>query len=130
MDVLRVDDQLTDEERMVRDTVRTFVAERVLPHVADWFEDGVFPVRELAPELGKLGLLGMHLDGYGCAGMGAVAYGIGLPRAGGRRLGAAQLRLRAGVAGDVRDPQVRVGGAEDTSGCRGWRRGRRSAASA
>ncbi|MBA9002952.1 acyl-CoA dehydrogenase family protein [Thermomonospora cellulosilytica] len=76
MDVLRVDDQLTDEERMIRDTVRTVVAEKVLPNVGEWFERGVFPARELGPELGKLGLLGMHLQGYGCAGMSAVAYGV------------------------------------------------------
>ena len=76
MDVLRIDDQLTDEERMIRDTVREFVSKRVTPRVAGWFEEGVFPVRELAPELGRLGLLGMHLDGYGCAGMSAVAYGV------------------------------------------------------
>ncbi|TNY36584.1 acyl-CoA dehydrogenase family protein [Thermomonospora catenispora] len=76
MDVLRIDDQLTEEERMIRDTVRAVVAEKVLPHVGEWFEQGTFPARELAPELGKLGLLGMHLQGYGCAGMSAVAYGV------------------------------------------------------
>ncbi len=68
-------DQLTEEERLVRDTARDFAAERAAPHIADWFEAGTLP-RELAPELGKLGMLGMHLTGYGCAGMGAVAYGI------------------------------------------------------
>ncbi|SEG77958.1 glutaryl-CoA dehydrogenase [Thermomonospora echinospora] len=76
MDVLRVDDRLTDDERMVRDTVRAVVAEKILPNVAGWFEAGTFPARELGPELGKLGLLGMHLQGYGCAGMSAVAYGV------------------------------------------------------
>ncbi|MFF5264259.1 acyl-CoA dehydrogenase family protein [Actinomadura viridis] len=76
MDVLRVDDRLSDEERMIRDTVRALVAERIAPRVAGWFDAGTFPARELAPELGKLGLLGMHLRGYGCAGMSAVAYGV------------------------------------------------------
>lgn len=110
MDVLRVDDQLTDEERMVRDTVRTFVAERVLPHVADWFEDGVFPVRELAPELGKLGLLGMHLDGYGCAGMSAVAYGTAC-----RELEAADSGLRSfvSVQGSLAMTAIHKYGSED-----------------
>jgi glutaryl-CoA dehydrogenase len=75
VDLLRVDDELTDEERLVRDTVRDFAAKRILPHIADWFEAGTLP-RELAPELGQLGLLGMHLTGYGCAGMGPVAYGV------------------------------------------------------
>src|ERR1700733_3546091 len=75
LDLLRLDQQLTSDEVLVRDTVRAFTAERVMPHVADWFEAGTLP-RELAPELGKLGLLGMHLTGYGCAGMGAIAYGV------------------------------------------------------
>jgi glutaryl-CoA dehydrogenase len=75
IDLLRIDDELTAEERLVRDTVRAFAADRILPQVADWFEAGTLP-RELAPEIGKLGLLGMHLTGYGCAGMGAVAYGV------------------------------------------------------
>ena len=74
-DLLRIDDQLSEEERLVRDTVRAFAADRIMPHIADWFEAGTLP-RELAPELGKLGLLGMHLTGYGCAGMGPVAYGV------------------------------------------------------
>jgi glutaryl-CoA dehydrogenase len=69
------DSLLDDEERLIRDTVRDFVTERVRPHIAEWFEQGVAP-RELAPELGRLGLLGMHLTGYGCAGTSAVAYGL------------------------------------------------------
>src|SRR5438270_9764028 len=60
---------------MIRDTVRAFVRDRVLPNVAEWFEEGILP-RELGRELGKLGLLGMHLNGYGCPGSTAVAYGI------------------------------------------------------
>jgi glutaryl-CoA dehydrogenase len=75
IDLLRIDDELTAEERLVRDTVRSFAANRIMPYIADWFEAGTLP-RELAPELGKLGLLGMHLTGYGCAGMGPVAYGV------------------------------------------------------
>ncbi|MCW2959163.1 MAG: acyl-CoA dehydrogenase domain protein [Solirubrobacterales bacterium] len=66
---------LADDERLVQETVRRFVADRVLPHVGGWFEAGEFPL-DLAPELGRLGLLGMHLQGYGCAGASAVAYGI------------------------------------------------------
>ncbi|MEU8240381.1 acyl-CoA dehydrogenase family protein [Actinoplanes missouriensis] len=75
LDLLDVTGLLSDEERQIQETVRRFVADRVRPHVAEWFEAGTFP-RELAPELGKLGLLGMHLDGYGCAGTSAVAYGL------------------------------------------------------
>jgi len=74
-DLLRIDDELSDEERLVRDTVRKFAADRIMPNIADWFEAGTLP-RELVPELGQLGLLGMHLTGYGCAGMGAIAYGV------------------------------------------------------
>ncbi|MFD5461359.1 acyl-CoA dehydrogenase family protein [Kitasatospora sp. NPDC127059] len=75
-DLLAVGDLLSDEERLIRDTVRRFTEERIRPHIGEWFERGVFPARELAPELGALGVLGMHLDGYGCAGAGAVAYGV------------------------------------------------------
>jgi glutaryl-CoA dehydrogenase len=74
-DLLHIDDQLTDEERLIRDTVRAFTTDKVLPHVTDWFEAGTLPP-EIMPELGKLGVLGMHLTGYGCAGVGAIAYGV------------------------------------------------------
>ncbi|HLY02690.1 MAG TPA: acyl-CoA dehydrogenase family protein [Candidatus Cybelea sp.] len=75
VDFIDVAGLFSDEERLVRDTVRAYVRERVLPHVAQWFEEGTLP-RELGLELGRLGLLGMHLEGYGCAGATAVAYGI------------------------------------------------------
>jgi glutaryl-CoA dehydrogenase len=75
-DFLDVDHLLSDEERDMRDSVRAFVAKEVVPHVGDWFEAGAVPVRELAPRLGKLGVLGMHLTGYGCAGASATAYGL------------------------------------------------------
>jgi glutaryl-CoA dehydrogenase len=75
LDFLDVDALLSDEERDVRDTVRKFVRDRVLPGIADWFDAGTFP-KEVATELGSLGLLGMHLDGYGCAGASAVQYGL------------------------------------------------------
>jgi glutaryl-CoA dehydrogenase len=74
-DYLDVDGLLDDEERAIRDTVRQFVRERVLPDVGDWFEQGILP-RELFGELARLGLLGMHLEGYGLPGASSVAYGI------------------------------------------------------
>jgi glutaryl-CoA dehydrogenase len=74
-DILDIESLLTDEERLIRDTVRGFVKDRVMPDIEDWFERGHFP-KEVVPELGKLGLLGMHLTGYGCAGTNAVSYGI------------------------------------------------------
>jgi glutaryl-CoA dehydrogenase len=76
LDILDVDALLSDEERDVRDLVRRVADERVRPYVADWYERGSAPVRDLASEFGKLGLLGMHLTGYGCAGASAVAYGL------------------------------------------------------
>ncbi|WP_264035143.1 acyl-CoA dehydrogenase family protein [Mycolicibacterium aurum] len=74
--LLRIDDLLDDEERQIRDTVRALVKSRIAPDIATWYEEGELPVRELAAELGELGLLGMHLQGYGCAGTSAVAYGL------------------------------------------------------
>jgi glutaryl-CoA dehydrogenase len=75
LDFLDLDRLLSEEERLIRDTTRSFVHDRVLPEVAGWFERGELP-RELAKELGDLGLLGMHLTGYGCAGTNAVSYGL------------------------------------------------------
>ena len=75
MDFYNIDHLLTEDERLVRDTVRTFVRERVLPVIGEAFEEGVFP-RQLIPEIAEMGLLGMHLEGYGCAGLSAVAYGL------------------------------------------------------
>ncbi|WP_042376140.1 acyl-CoA dehydrogenase family protein [Streptacidiphilus melanogenes] len=76
-DPLGFDDLLSEEDLAVRDTVRAWCADRVLPHIADWYEAGELPtVRELARELGSIGALGMHLHGYGCAGATAVQYGL------------------------------------------------------
>ena len=75
-DFLAIGSLLSDDESLLVDVVRRWVNERFLPHVADWFERGVFPVETVGPELGGLGLLGMHLEGYGCAGADATAYGL------------------------------------------------------
>jgi glutaryl-CoA dehydrogenase len=75
LDVLELDRLLGDEERQIAGLVRGWVGDRVLPSIGEWFERGLFP-RELATELGALGLLGMHLDGYGCLGSNAVSYGL------------------------------------------------------
>lgn len=71
-----VDALLSTEEREIRDAVRSVVQRNISPHIASWYESGELPARELAGELGELGLLGMHLQGYGCAGTSAVAYGL------------------------------------------------------
>ncbi|NUV61830.1 acyl-CoA dehydrogenase family protein [Streptomyces sp. CAI-85] len=77
VDPLGIDDLLEPEDLAVRDTVRSWAADRVLPYVADWYEKGELPgIRELARELGGIGALGMSLSGYGCAGASAVQYGL------------------------------------------------------
>jgi glutaryl-CoA dehydrogenase len=75
-DLLDLDSLLTPEDIELRQTVRRFGEQLLRPHVADWFEAGEVPVRELAADLGKLGVLGMHLKGYGCGGSTATAYGL------------------------------------------------------
>ncbi|WP_422772957.1 acyl-CoA dehydrogenase family protein [Plantactinospora sp. WMMC1484] len=76
LDLLDLDGSLTGEDRQIRSVVAQLVTDRVRPHVAGWYEAGRAPVRELALEFGRVGLLGMHLSGYGCAGASAVAYGL------------------------------------------------------
>ena len=74
-DIMNLDVLLSDEERATREEIRSFVGERIKPNVAQWWEEAVFP-REIVPEMGEKGLLGMHLSGYGCAGKSAVEYGL------------------------------------------------------
>jgi len=76
LDLVAAEDLFSDEERAIRDTVRKFCADNIRPHLPEWFEQGTIPARDLALELGKLGVLGMHLHGYGCAGTNAVSYGL------------------------------------------------------
>ncbi len=75
-DLLDLDALLTPEDKELRETIRRFGEQRLRPHIAEWFEAGEVPVRELAADLGKLGILGMHLEGYGCGGSTATAYGL------------------------------------------------------
>jgi len=86
MDYLGLDALLSAEELAWRDTVRAFVRDRIRPNIKDWYERAVFPV-EIVPEMGRLGLLGTHLRGYGCPGRSAVEYGL------------AALELEAGDSG-------------------------------
>jgi glutaryl-CoA dehydrogenase len=76
LDILDIDSLLTDEERDIRDAVRSLLDKKVRPYIAGWFEQAALPARELARDFGELGLLGMRLSGHGCAGMSAVAYGL------------------------------------------------------
>src|SRR3954453_18230328 len=78
LDLLDTDWLLSDEERLIRDNVRGFVRKEILPHIGQWFDEGELPARELARQFGQLGLLGMHLEGYGCAGASTMAYGLAM----------------------------------------------------
>ncbi|HEY2791380.1 MAG TPA: acyl-CoA dehydrogenase family protein, partial [Micromonosporaceae bacterium] len=76
LELLDVDRLHSDEELQVRAVVRKLVADKVRPNIAQWYEAGELPARDLARSFGELGLLGMHIEGYGCAGASAVAYGL------------------------------------------------------
>jgi len=76
LELLDTDSLIGDEDRAIRDTVRSFVEDKLKPEIAGWYDAGTAPVRELAKEFGSMGLLGMHLTGYGCAGTSATAYGL------------------------------------------------------
>ena len=76
-DPASLDSLLTDDEKAVRSALRQMLDKEVEPHIAEWFENGGIPsIKELTRELGSLGVLGMHLEGYGCAGMSATEYGV------------------------------------------------------
>ncbi|WP_446666652.1 acyl-CoA dehydrogenase family protein [Flexivirga sp. B27] len=76
LELFSTDQLIGDDDRELRDAVRSFATDKIKPHLADWFEAGDLPARELALQLGELGVLGMHLEGYGCAGTSATAYGL------------------------------------------------------
>ncbi len=75
LDYVGIDALLTDDEKAIRDAVREVVRDRIIPEVGDWFEKGILP-REVFTEFGQMGMLGAHLEGYGCSGVNAVAYGL------------------------------------------------------
>jgi glutaryl-CoA dehydrogenase len=108
-DLYNIDSLLSEEERMVRDTVRKFVNERVLPIIGEHFEAGTFP-RELIPEVAELGLLGMHLEGYGCAGLSAVCYGLACQEL---EAGDSGLRSFVSVQGSLAMFPIRAFGSEE-----------------
>ena len=120
-DYLNLDSLFTAEELALRDRVRAFVDERIRPNIADWYENAHFP-REIVTEMGELGLLGMHLKGYGCAGRSAVEYGLAAMELEAGDSGLRTFVSRAGLAGDERDPQVRLRGAEAAVAARAWPR--------
>ncbi|GAB3494047.1 acyl-CoA dehydrogenase family protein [Flexivirga lutea] len=76
LELFSTDQLIGDDDRELRDAVRSFATDKIKPHLAEWYEAGDLPARELARQLGELGVLGMHLEGYGCAGTSATAYGL------------------------------------------------------
>ncbi|MET0741159.1 MAG: acyl-CoA dehydrogenase family protein [Candidatus Nanopelagicales bacterium] len=110
LDLIAFDSLLSEEERAIRDTVRSFVDKEIRPLVADWFERGELPARELARDLGSLGVLGMHLEGYGCAGTSAVAYGLACTEL---EAGDSGIRSLVSVQGSLAMYAIRAYGSED-----------------
>ena len=123
-DFYALDELLNDDEQMIRDTVKKFVESEFKPLVAEHFEAGTFPM-ELVPTIADMGLLGMHLDGYGCAGASAMAYGIAC-----RELEAGDSGLRSFVSVQGSLCMFRYGNTvlrnKKKSGCRKWRQAKLS----
>lgn len=105
-----IDSLLSEEERSIRDVVRQWVTDRVEPNIADWFEQGSIPARELGRELGGLGVMGMHLEGYGCAGTSSVAYGLACMEL---EAGDSGLRSFVSVQGSLAMFAIRTFGSEE-----------------
>lgn len=105
-----IDSLLSEEERAIRDVVKGFVDSRIRPSISDWFETGDIPARDLALELGALGVLGMHLEGYGCAGTSAVAYGLACTEL---EAGDSGIRSLVSVQGSLAMYAIHAFGSED-----------------
>ena len=108
-DLLAVEADLSAEELETRDTVREFVDRRIRPNIAGWFADAVFP-QEIVPEMAQLGLLGMHIQGYGCAGKSAVQYGIAMQEL---EAGDSGLRTFVSVQGSLAMSAIAKHGSEE-----------------
>lgn len=108
-DLINIDDQLTSDELELRAKVREFVDRRFKPNIAEWYEFAVFPV-EIIPEMAELGLLGLHLDGYGCAGGSAVDYGIAMQEL---EAGDSGLRTFVSVQGSLAMSAIHKHGSEE-----------------
>ncbi|GGI70604.1 acyl-CoA dehydrogenase family protein [Pseudarthrobacter scleromae] len=108
-DVLALDALLTPGEQEIQQKVRDFTAQRIRPNIARWYEDAVFPL-ELAPELGELGVLGMHLEGYGCPGRSAVEYGLAAMEL---EAGDSGIRTFVSVQGSLAMTAIHTWGSED-----------------
>ncbi|WP_052668625.1 acyl-CoA dehydrogenase family protein [Nitriliruptor alkaliphilus] len=109
LDFLELDDLLSEEDRLLRDTVRRFVRDEIAPHIGTWYDRGHFP-RELVAAIGEMGLLGMHLEGYGCAGTSAVQYGLACMEL---EAGDSGLRSFVSVQGSLAMFPIRAFGSEE-----------------
>ncbi len=110
LELFATDLLISQEDRDIRDTVRAFVEKEIKPHIADWYETGDVPTRELARSLGSLGVLGMHLEGYGCAGTSATAYGLACLEL---EAGDSGLRSLVSVQGSLAMFAIRTWGSEE-----------------
>src|SRR5215210_6879693 len=108
-DFLNIDAHLSEEEMGVRETVRSFVQDRIKPNIEGWYDRAIFP-KELVPEFAELGLLGMHLSGYGCAGKSAVEYGLACMEL---EAGDSGLRTFVSVQGSLAMSAIHKFGSED-----------------
>jgi glutaryl-CoA dehydrogenase len=108
-DILALDALLSADERALRQRIRDFTDQRIKPNIARWYEDAVFPL-DLAPELGELGVLGMHLDGYGCPGRSAVEYGLAAMEL---EAGDSGIRTFVSVQGSLAMTAIHKWGSED-----------------
>ncbi|MBA3585179.1 MAG: acyl-CoA dehydrogenase family protein, partial [Gemmatimonadetes bacterium] len=108
-DFLNIEAHLSEGELAVRDRVRSFVRERIKPNIKDWFDRAVFP-REIVPEFADLGVLGMHLEGYGCAGRSAVEYGLACMEL---EAGDSGLRTFVSVQGSLAMSAIHMFGSEE-----------------
>ena len=108
-DVLALDALLTPGEQEIQQKARDFTVQRIRPNIARWYDDAVFP-RELAPELGELGVLGMHLEGYGCPGRSAVEYGLAAMEL---EAGDSGIRTFVSVQGSLAMTAIHTWGSED-----------------
>src|SRR5919107_1308239 len=109
IDLLNIDAHLSEGERCVRECIRSFVQERIKPNIEGWYDEAVFP-REIVPEFAELGLLGMHLSGYGCAGRSAVEYGLACMEL---EAGDSGLRTFVSVQGSLAMSAIHKFGSED-----------------
>lgn len=111
-DFLNIDAHLSDEEKSAREKVRSFVRERIKPNIEGWYDEAAFP-REIVPEFAELGLLGMHLSGYGCAGRSAVEYGLACMEL---EAGDSGLRTFVSVQGSLAMSAIHKFGSEEQKG--------------